>query len=255
MRFFNLKRKLFYIHIHKCGGTSITTTLDFDGIKDKMIHDRINDPIIRKHFDGTKSYYFNASVYDLMADYFNDELKEGFIFSSIRDPYARFISLFQQFRNHVHIFGKQINDIDEFINYYLYFKRQEEQQRIEEVKSNWTDPRCFVPNRQDVYLTRNVLVYHGDPFTQHLADENLNRKVDFIITLENMQRDWNYLKKVTGITEDIQHKNKIGNYSNNKEYLKFYTDKSYDFVTKFYEKDIEFYEKIIKENDKLTTGE
>jgi hypothetical protein len=245
MRYFNKERDLFYIHIHKCGGTSIIETLGLDSISDKMIEERLNDPLLKRHFDGTKSYYYNGSVYDIMSDYFGDEFQNGLVISSIRDPYARFISFFNYFRANPMFFRTPVEKLNDFIQYFMYFRKIEENERIEEAKSNWTHPRIFTtPGRQDKYLTRHVVSYHGDPYTQHLSDKNGNPKPDFIFILEDMTNSQDKFNELHGSKITFKHLNKTGSFSNNKDYLKFYDDKSYDFVTNFYKKDIEFYKKM-----------
>ena len=242
-RLFNSKKNIFYIHIPKCGGTSIRNTLgsDFKGLTDKIIRNKINDNKLNRNFNGDKSYYFESSLYDIMYDYFGDDIKNGFIFSCIRNPYKRFISLYVYFKNHTNTVPTN-EKIDEFVDRFISHRKKESIERIEEVKMNYNLPR--VKNRRDKYIYRDALSYHGDTFSQHLLDKNLNPKVDFICILERIQEDWKYIQEKTNVPL-LSHDNKTKNFTS-KDYMSIYTDKSYKFVEEFYKNDIEYYNNNFK---------
>ena len=192
------KHKFLFSHINKCGGTTIDTVLA--KYCDKFKKEHIGIPI-------NKLYgHLNQTKHQNMRQMINDQTKNYFKFSFVRNPWDRLVSRYFYRRN---LGGCKSLDIKQFIR------------RIRKWECD------YISNDNTGALQYNWL-----------CDLRGNIVTDFIGKIENFQEDFNIICDKIGIPrQELPHKNK----TKHKHYTEYYDDELREIVAKKYAKDIEHF--------------
>ena len=195
------KHKCIFIHITKCGGTTVDTFFrgKFFG-HGKAIQYKTGDANYYKSLIGSgpiTQYNNSAKVYD---DFFK--------FTFVRNPWDRIVSLYS--------YHKQRNfdyyDFDS-ISFRNYVKKY-------------------------LFTQKTQTPLNVNPCMDWITDENGNLIIDFIGRFENLQKDFDKICKHIGMNQQqLPHKNK----SKHKHYTEYYDEETKEIVAEKYAKDIEYF--------------
>ena len=205
------EKKIIFIHVPRCGGTTIEKNLwknefnndfDFDMSDEKHLLQGLVDKYRNKYqFDGLQHLTLNN-----IKKIYPDECKNFFKFSFIRNPYSRIASAYAG----VMTFRKDLR------NFLVIYKD--------------TSFKNFL------YLIKDNMHTHWLPIDFFFRDNDL----DFIGRFENFDNDLDELKKLTNM--NFVKKNYSGklNFSDKFNYLKLYEDKEcIELVAEIYSKDLD----------------
>ena len=198
------KHKFIFVHIPKCGGTSILNELNqfCDEKKQKVGHPRLR--IINKNF-----YLYKPHGEEIYLD--QTKYK---IFTLVRNPFDRVVSSFFYFKSGVSKFPCD----HEFCN----------NQRLHEF--NFSD---FVKHKLRKINYAHFCQIIGD----YIQPEDID-KIDFIGRFENFQDDFDIICDRIGIPrQQLPHKNK----TKHKHYTEYYDEETREIVAEKYAKDIEYF--------------
>jgi len=188
-------RDAIYIRMPRCGSTSIvdfcrSEKIRFFGGKDlgfwpEPAHNT------SEHLHQCVSNYIGGLAY-----------KNSFIFSSVRNPYSRAVSMYKHW---------SWNPAKTFKDFCNSIKKEE-------------------------YPSKSAK-WHSSTLTEHIVDDGY-LKVDFVIKLENLQQDFNIICDKIGIPhQQLPHKNK----TKHKHYTEYYDDETRQIVGEIYSRDIEYF--------------
>lgn len=203
--------KCIFIEVPKTGSTSIrsiigspqTPHLDINEVRRELSY----QVSWYKKITGIRSLAYNISPKFVRRIYgehiFNSYYKFGFV----RNPWSRVVSLYNrkegiQMRNEL--------SFDEFVDWI-----------------NLSSDTCIHPSPK-----KNQLDW--------FLDQNQEVAVDFIGKFENLNEDWEIIRKKLGVDKKLPHKN-INQSSDRKHYTDYYTEKTKDIIREKFIKDIEYF--------------
>ncbi|HFD79851.1 MAG TPA: sulfotransferase [Gammaproteobacteria bacterium] len=203
------RRKCIFIHIPKCGGSSI----------EKLIWPREKDKTEANLWMGFTSEYGNkyqtGGLQHLMAKHVRQEVGEDvfdryYKFSLVRNPYDKAVSQFE--------YMKKRPDLREFLG-----------------MSENDDFKTYL-----TLIAKKVHVQWDSQY-KFILDDSGNALVDYVGRFENFDEDvttildaLNMHKNIFGVRKKIPHTNK----STRKHYRDYYDDESKAMLEALYKKDI-----------------
>lgn len=201
--------KAIYLRIPKCGSTSVARFCDANKIpwfggKHMGFWSTPKD-------NGTPKNRYEQLYKCVSAHLGEDLYKESYVFSAVRNPYARAVSLFNLSQKEACPGVKSFKDL------------------------------CYII-KNDNFPTL-VWRWHCTTITEHIVDQN-ELKVDGVIRLdkgaENIQKEFNIVCDKTGVRrQKLPHKNKS---SYHKHYTEYYDNETRQIVEEKYGKDIEYFD-------------
>jgi len=197
-------RAVLYIHVPKCGGTSISSVCRDNGI----LIDTTNN-------DHTKcNIEHNTNLYKSVDDF--SDIK--FSFSFVRNPYSRLVSAWKcPWVCGIELSTGWISLFSDFKDFITEFVVKQ---------SEW-----------DVWSWSHVMSF-TDP-RRKLFDTEGNQLLSFIGRFENLQKDFDLVCEQVGIPkQQLPHLNK----TDHKHYTEYYDDETKDIVSEIYAKDIEYFD-------------
>jgi len=238
MVYVNHKLKAIYIHNPKCGGVYTRTILQdfyefelltnqfhckyadfFENRNDIKLFEDTDDHTIRKY--GNLRYYLNHQNVNRQI------FKDYFIFTFVRDPYAKLFSAYSYLNNSLVSSGlKKIRESYENKDYF-------------------SDFNTFIQNKEKV---NNISYFHAF-ITQEdqLIDWNNQLKINYIGSLENLDNDLINILILLGVSK-IKHLQmifqniRLNKTKNDSLYLPdVYDEKSFQFVNEYFAKDFELF--------------
>jgi len=184
----NHKHKFIFIHIPKTGGQSVWEF--FYGKNWRQVNNI--KPGSTHHLNCTKEL-----------------LNEYFVWTTVRNPYSRTVSLFKWLKKYRRI-PKKLS-FNDFVN----------RLNLDLLNLPWSEKRHPLGQIEFIELLIGSI-------------ENL----DFIVQLENLQQDYNIVCDKIGISrKQLPCKNK----TNHKHYTEYYDDEARQIVAEKYAKDIEHF--------------
>jgi len=210
------KHKFIFIHIPKCAGSSITSSLrEYYGYssQEKLRNADLNDFAVFKvdHRYGNADYLEQHSTYNEVKEYFDNNnlnINDYFKFSFVRNPWTRRVSQFE------------------------YASRM-----YKDEQANWAKEKANVSFKE-------FLIKYGDSQLNYLSEKHIDPKtpkqnkvmVDFIGKTENLQEDFNTIcDKIKIPKQQLPHKNK----TKHKHYTEYYNEETKQIVAEKHAKDIE----------------
>ncbi|PXV62283.1 sulfotransferase family protein [Halanaerobium congolense] len=156
---------------------------------------------------------------------FNEEkFDEYFKFTFVRNPYSRIVSAY---------------------NFLM-------QGGMHKIDDNWAKENLYQFENFDQFIlalkendiAQKILNWqHFAPQHKYICDYDFNIMVDFIGKLENINKDFNYIKNKLNINSNLSHKNK----SKHKHYSEYYTEETKNIVKKLYKKDFDMFGYVYEE--------
>ena len=198
------KHKFIFIHIPKCGGTSIECAL----LENENVT-KITDDVKQKY----RMYYYHEGIQTQRRkiDQFKDAIEKSyFTFTFVRNPWERFLSEYFYIKKtgckcKRHDFNKRFPTFKQF------------------VKDNGIE--CCWPA-------------HNFPQIDFVLNANLNKLTNFVGRCEDMQYDFDYVCGKIGIPKiELPYRNP----TKHKHYTEYYDDETREIVAKKYAKDIEYF--------------
>lgn len=162
-----------------------------------------------KYFGGRDMGFWGAKenasekLYQCVSNYVGEKTyNDSFTFTSVRNPYSRAVSMYQ-----LKMWGDEKTFKD--------FCKKIEQEKYPSKAAKW----------------------HSTTLTEHIVDGDC-LKVDFVIRLENLERDFGIVCDKIGIP---QQKLSHHNVSKHKHYTEYYDNESREIIEEKYGKDIEYF--------------
>ena len=143
-------------------------------------------------------------LYKCVLNYVGKEIyDESFIITSVRNPYSRAVSMYK------HKSWRSAKTFKDF---------------------------CYAIKKEE--YPSDYAKWHSCTLTEHIFDKNNNLKVDYVIKLENLQKDLNIVCDKIGIPQGrVPHLNK----TKHEYYVKHYDDEKREIIAEKYAKDIEYF--------------
>lgn len=214
--------KLIFVHIPKCGGSSINHMLGISDIFDMnrlkgWIYEQVKKGDKKVMYGNTcrKGYYYELdhALYSHINQYHQEKCKTYFKFAIVRNPYDRLLSEF--FYNNSRFIEKKGEKPSDFSNY------------LEELKSRWDEI-----NKLDHFKYSHF--YPQFYFTNTLDSNNPGCAMDYICKLEEITELCSILKKKTGHNFHLEEHNVNKKKINKNEYL---TENNKNIIYDLYKKD------------------
>ena len=197
------KHKFIFIHIPKCGGTSIEHSL----LKNENVT-KITDDVKQKY----RLYYqyMGVAVQHRKIDQFKDAREKNyFTFTFVRNPWERFLSEYFYIKKFK---GCGCDDFDKKFPTFKHF-----------VKNNGIKCCWYA---------------HDYPQIDFVFNANQNKLTNFVGRCEDMQYDFDYVCGKIGIPKiELPHRNP----TKHKHYSEYYDDETRSIVAEKYAKDIEYF--------------
>lgn len=196
----------FFLHIKKCGGTSLRSTLkNYHQLNRKSTHGQFLLYQKKEYNDAINNYRINLGSYDnkrmlFLKNYLytEKEFNSMYKFTIVRNPLDRIVSAY----------------------YYLFDQKQIylKNKRLFRMKFDFN----FFINSLDYILIEKPdrhLYTHIAPFYNDITDESGNILVDDVFKIENIDSDFEVVKNKLGLNSDLvfDHSNKT---TKNKSMLK-----------------------------------
>lgn len=195
-------KNAFYIRMPRCGSTSIHRFLVTRNIKS---------------FGGLEMGFWgddsgkntSQQLYKCVSNYIGEDIyKDSFIFTSVRNPYSRAVSMYKH-------------------------------------RSWWSSTKsfkdfCYAIKKEE--YPSDCAKWHSSTLTEHIFDKDNNLKVDYVIKLENIQEDFNTVcDKIEIARGRLAHLNKRVKWDKRKHYTEHYDDEKREIIAEKYAKDIEHF--------------
>lgn len=192
-----------FLHIPKNAGTSISKWLRFH------VNDQYN-----------KIYY----EHPLLSTVYNDlsSVKKYFVFTSVRNPWARALSGYQNLIRH---FKEHRNDM---------MKNHVEE--ILQMNGSFPDVNRWI---EILPYTKSMIGKDWNMLT--LQIDWIKPGVDLVLRTEFLETDFKLIKDIFKNDKDLNFLNKS---ESNLDYRKIFNDKSKKIISKLYEPDIDTYKYI-----------
>lgn len=215
----------FWLHIKKCGGTSVRESLknykqidrskpqQFISIDKSLWNDNLNNyRVDLGEYDYKRALFAKKHLY-------KDEWMSLFKFTIIRNPYIRIVSAYNYLikRDYKLYY---LNHLPKKIGFLLFLKSL----------------NTILQKKKPRHTATHIVPYYWD-----LTDNSDNLLIDNIYILEDLMHDLPDSLIKIGM-EYIAHKNKNNEY----DFNEYYTYKSKRIVGHIYKKDISLYESIKK---------
>lgn len=221
----DIKRNMIYIHIPKCGGTTVT----------QQYRKYITENDFEKFYVKRGHITYDALIKSNLLD--KEFIQDSFIWTTVRNPYALMYSFY-------------IYERDQPSNSTQLFRLEAKEKSFKEF-TFWFLTTYYNMNQQEkiTYITDKYCQHHGvnnghDIFYgQHywLCDDN-NKLYDNIkiFKLEDYDENYDKIAENIGLTIDKKRENVSSN-TVNKSYRKHYDDDLKEFVYNHFKRDFELF--------------
>ena len=207
------KHKFIFIHIPKCGGTSVELALlKNEGVNLKN-YEKANLNFLsveqKQKFRIGYDYKGITAQHRKIDEYKSENEKKYFTFTFVRNPWERFLSE------------------------YFYIKKMGGC-NCEDFDKNYPTFKHFVINNG----IKCCWPAHNFPQLDFVLNSNLNKLTNFVGRCEDMQYDFDYICGKLKIPKiELPHRNP----TKHKHYTEYYDEKTKQIVAEKYAKDIEYF--------------
>lgn len=213
LRNVNLKDKLVFIHVPKCGGTSISSSLLRPGIADDEQH---------------TAEHLNYGRYNSILSSTGESIDSFFVFSFVRNPYSRIYSHWKFLRDSYR--RRHSLHLSNFSTHYELLYSLEE-------FSSFVD--CVFRHRRehDLGVRSEKHVYLGYVFAPQIFwfDYNLDL-LNFLGRFEKLEEDFKVLCNMLNVDTCLSCKNYT---SSDNEYIRHFNSSTADKVNKMFSVDFD----------------
>ena len=198
------KHKFIFVHVPKCGGTSIEHSL----LKNENVTKITND--VKQKY---RMYYYHEGIQTQhrKIDQFKDAREKSyFTFTFVRNPWERFLSE------------------------YFYIKKTGCKCKHRDFNKKFPTFKHFVKNNG----IECCWPAHDFPQIDFVLNANQNKLTNFVGRCEDMQYDFDYVCGKIGIPKiELPHRNP----TKHKHYTEYYDEETKEIVAEKYAKDIEYF--------------
>lgn len=243
------KNKIIFVHIPKCGGTSVESF--FDMRNKESLYDDLSSDINKNGVTYSLQHLTPNFIKELIPDVYDDYIK----FTIIRNPYERVLSEYVWQNIYFPIENQDLSDF----NWEIYLELNDDLIKAgvdneNKAKEHWIihgkkeGRKCSMPKILSVnHFTEWLNTYYSKIDTDHKLpqiDYVYDKKskkvlVENILRLENIEEDFgNFLKKI-----NYKGENKIEklNKTNSNKYNDFLTQENKNIIYKIYKKDFNYF--------------
>lgn len=252
----NAKPKLVFLHVPKCGGTSIDTAIrcqyfTLNKLNDDVVHDRLDS--LRSAYIGSVKHNLNFTKGDPKNNR-NMEFNQDFVAYRMLDPKIRYISghfpfdkkIYDEFESEYDFFTILRDPVEKWISNYHYRGKRSSLVKGNQVK-HWEIEKDI-----EEYLNSERGQFHGYDYTKYYggieanydytsresiekAKENLKnfKIIGFLEDLDGFKAEF---KNNYGFKLNIKHRNSSRNFENK------LPDHLIDKIKEVCKTDIEIYE-------------
>lgn len=201
----NHHRGFIFVHIPKCGGTSIETVFNCWG----------NGYTEQYYHVGNASSDQHKTIFEILDAY--PDCDNYFKFCFVRNPWAKFVSEYEYMLHETRIAKCPPGNPKRYLPLSTSF-----------------DDFCLNTN----LLYKYSYTYHEKNQHEFIFDSVGNCSVDFIGKLENFQQDFDKICESININKtELPHEYK----HHKRHYTEYYNDETRDFVARRFAKDIEYF--------------
>ncbi len=200
--------KFLFIHIPKCAGTSVEESL--------------------YHYQDFKYHHMVHGCALQFKQYLNDDFyDELYKFTFIRNPWDLQVSCWRYYiRNH----GVEM-DFNEYIEWKFNGSIEDMKDRLPKDQPN-----------VNISILRNGFYIHRTPITYFIIDERGKYLVNYIGTLENINKDYSHITDKLEIRDTfLPHVNTSNQRIDDNDYKSYYSEKSKELVRSRFALDILLY--------------
>lgn len=194
--------KCLFLHIPKCGGTTVETSF--------KAWDNKTESFLGQG-DGSSQHFILKDIIK-----FRPECSDYFKFTFVRNPFSRLVSIY---------------------NYSL----QESRKNQDYIQSNHALNLSFKDFclNLDFNIKKYCYRFHDTSLCFYILDDNYKVTVDFIGKIENFQSDFDYVCDILNKPKcELPH---ILKSNINKHYTEYYDEDTYNIVLNKYKQDIEYF--------------
>lgn len=264
----NKEKKFIFIHIPKCGGTTIKNTLsDYQDLSIKNCSINLQQMIFNTN---NCLHYYHMNIEELIQNKIitEKELKEYFIFTFVRNPYEKYISYMNYFKNILIKLFSIVFFIGILLTYYFLFqKKNKRNKNIKIIIMMWSVVIFFTYSYFNkwgvkpksllsfiVAIFKNDLSsilmnkwYYKDSYAEKQVKNTQNsyltvngkRVVNFIGKQEHFEKDFNTILKKLNIKRKIKTKNKLNNFSSKKKIINKLSKKDINTINLLFKNDFD----------------
>ncbi len=209
------KYNFIFVHIAKTGGTSIRSALTPLLLKDpfriiQYFFNRIS--AITNHKAGVKfpRHAKIIAAYEILP---RDVFNKMFKFAFVRNPWDLQVSSYHHVKRERPHLLKNINSFEDFLKFKL-----EEDRPYHYILDASKEPQWF-----------------------SLIDLSGNCLMDFVGRFENLEQDFQKVLSMLGINKKITLPHKRKSQTREKDYRRYYNERSYELIEKHFKEDIEHF--------------
>ena len=217
--------KFIFIHIIKTAGTSITYSMN-DSIEwnDLVLGSTKFGEEIQNFYRARFNLYKHSTAIETRKQVGDDIWNEYFTFTFVRHPYSRALSFYSYIKRMVQARGITKNDLDSLRN------------MQQDPVTNWPWPAIFHYLESDNF-TEFIQKKNIRPQSEWILDEDENIMVDFIGTVENINKDMTMVaEKIDVNLPPLEMYNQSGSESID---LSFMDENDYEYLYQEFKKDFE----------------
>lgn len=246
MAFISNSKKFVFIHLHKCGGTSVERALAQDmQWNDIILGSTDYGEFIQRPYEKKFGMYKHSSAATVKGVVGDDLWNQYFTFALVRHPIDRMVSYYAYLKTHY--LGKYRGSAIRLM-YYVdqIYPLPDAFTHIPKLHDAFRWPGvtdCIkTANISDFIHSEGAWKSYGTmpQFDQLTDDKGQDVIVDHIGRLENISEDWPLICDKVGFSAKLPHSNKSKR--KYKEWRKYFSLDDINFLAEKYQKDMEAFE-------------
>jgi len=212
--FISRDKKIIFVHLHKCGGTSIEMALDRHMVWDDILlgSSRYGEKI-QTLYQSKFGLYKHSAAADIQAVVGEAFWQECFTFSVVRHPIDRIVSFYEYLKTYY--LGGFKGSVVKLMFYLDQLKLMPDAMtklpKLEDA-FHWPGVRACLKSKtvSEFIHTENCWKAYGTQSQFHqLADaEGKSLIVDYVSRLEDLNQNWNFICEKVGVAMPLPHANK-----------------------------------------------
>ncbi|MEA5467103.1 sulfotransferase family 2 domain-containing protein [Leptothoe sp. PORK10 BA2] len=241
--FISNSQKFVFVHLHKCGGTSIERALDKEmQWNDVMLGSTKYGERLQKSYQKKFGIYKHSSAAEIKAMMGDEVWREYFTFTVVRHPIDRMVSFYEYLQTYylggyrgpaikLMYFVDQISPIPPALT---QLPKLYDAFRWPEIVA------CMNSKKISDFIHTNECWQSYGAMTQfeQLSDESgENLIVDYVAKLEDINSDWDYICQKLNISAPLKQSNKSKR--KYKDWRQYFSLDDINFLTEKYKKDME----------------
>jgi len=198
------KHKYIYIHICKCAGSTISSTLPSH--YSYKLKSKKHIPENERIYPALSLINYHFTIHSIQNELNEDLFKEIFKFTFVRNPWSRIVSAYFFDKSHPNKRNPTFTSFSDYL--------------------------------KKIHQSTGLQSVHKLNCLDWISDKNGNVLVDYVGRFEHLQQDFDIICDKIGIPrQQLPQKNK----TKHKHYTEYYDDETREIVAEKYVKDIEYF--------------